>query len=73
MTLSKKQQREKDNSNNYIMSQTDVAVILKVSKQTIQVTEQRALKKIKEKLLNIYTKEEILESINLNNFPKSLP
>lgn len=73
MTISKQNQKEKLEKINHVMSQTDVAILLGVSRQAVQVTEQRALKKFKEKILNLYTENEICNYLNQNTFRKNSP
>lgn len=72
MSISKKKQREKEAQKNYVMSQSDVAHILGISKQAVQVTEQRALRKVKEYFLILYTKQEVINFIS-NKITKNLP
>jgi transcriptional regulator len=72
MSISKKKQREKEAQKNYVMSQSDVAHILGISKQAVQVTEKRALRKIKEYFLIIYTQQEVTNFIS-NKIVKNLP
>jgi len=72
MTLPKKKQDLKIHQDNNVMSQNDVAIILGVSRQAIQVTEKRALKKIRKKLLNLYTETDLRQFI-ANRIAKSLP